>query len=123
MKVLQRTDKVSKKGEKMWSVQLDDNRWYDAYKFADEYKTMAKGAYQWAVPMESGGVAQQKDEVQKERSVSIERQNACRHTATIVASFIQARPALSTKEVDALVRHYYELWHDIITGKEGGELG
>jgi hypothetical protein len=123
MKVLQRTEKRSKKGELMWSVKLDDNRIYDAYKMADDYELRTKGAYSWAVPIEGsgGGTSGNREDAQKDRNTSIERQNACRHTATLVAAFIQARPTLTSKEVDALVSHYFSIWHGLIKDGQVGE--
>jgi hypothetical protein len=123
MKVLQRTEKQSKKGELMWSVKLDDNRIYDAYKMADDYELRTKGAYSWAVPIEGsgGGTSGNREDAQKDRNTSIERQNACRHTATLVAAFIQARPTLTSKEVDALVSHYFSIWHGLIKDGQVGE--
>lgn len=122
MKLLATKEKgVTKRGEKMWSVQLDDNRWYDAYKQAADYELRTKGDYTYAAPIGSSGGSGGKatQEQKEERSISIERQNALRHTAVLAAAFINARPSLDTQAVDVIVNHYFNLFYKLI--KEGGE--
>lgn len=102
--------KLSKKGEPMWSVQLD-GKWYDAYKESDDYALRTKGNYTWAVPTDTPVYTQKQGDTSKEdRNLSIERQNACRHTANIVAAFISARPTIDTQAVDILLNHYFNLF-------------
>ena len=123
MKLLATKEKGrTKKGEVMWSVQLDDGKWYDAYKQAADYEIRTKGDYTWAVPIgtpQGGGQSEQKQQATEERSLSIERQNALRHTAVLAAAFINARPSLDTQAVDMIVRHYFDLFYTLI--REGGK--